>query len=155
MLMTNVSNLDQSKMLYKIPNFRKWSLNIFKVFFCGCLTVLTNFVIVNTLTRGCRQTDSYLTQPIILTAPKPLFPWGSGVCTMQPSNVFIQQVKKRYRPTSLCLEPLNVSIEQEKKMHGPTSLSFESSNVSIQQEKNPAYGRQIISQPMRIVAPLP
>ena len=54
---------------------------------------------------------------------------------MQPSNVSIQQVKKLYGPTSLCLEPLNVSIQQEKKLYGPTYLHLERSNVFIQQVK--------------------
>ena len=39
---------------------------------------------------------------------------GGGVCIMQPSNVYIQQLKKLYRPTSLCLEPPNVFIQQVK-----------------------------------------
>ena len=32
---------------------------------------------------------------------------------MQPSNVYIKQMKKLYGPTSPCLEPLNVSIQEE------------------------------------------
>ena len=54
---------------------------------------------------------------------------------MQPSNVYIQQVKKLYKPTSLCVEPLSVSIQHEKKLYGPTSLSLETSNVFIQHVK--------------------
>ena len=49
-----------------------------------------------------------------------------GVCTMQPSNVSIQQEKMMMGPreeddgpTSLCFKPLNVSIQQKKNMAGP------------------------------------
>ena len=59
-------------------------------------------------------------------------PWVSGVCMMQPLNVFIQQVKKLYGPTSLCLEPLDVCIKQEKKLHGPTYLHLEPTYLHLE-----------------------
>ena len=36
--------------------------------------------------------------PVILVAPKPQISWGGGVCMMEPSNVYIEKVKKLYGP---------------------------------------------------------
>ena len=83
---------------------------------------------ISQLMRIVTQTKIYLLYLLI--------PWGGGVCTMQPSNVSIQQGKKMMgplrcasreendMPTSLCLEPLNVSIQQEKKMTGPIHCAW-------------------------------
>ena len=36
--------------------------------------------------------------PVILGAPKPQIPWGGGDRMMEPSNVYIEKVKKLDEP---------------------------------------------------------
>ena len=39
--------------------------------------------------------------PVILAAPKPQISWGVGICMMEPSNVYIEKVKKLYGPSDV------------------------------------------------------
>ena len=36
--------------------------------------------------------------PVILVTPQPQISWGGGICTMEPSIVYIEKVKKLYEP---------------------------------------------------------